>query len=181
MRSKRCRPGLRLDERPQVLFVTSWYPTREQPALGVFVREHAKAVRLYDHVVVVHLAGQRPGLGGWWNLEGEVDDRLTEGIPTYRLCYRRSPIPKTSFLVLAGAVLGAVRTLRGRGFRADVIHANVYNSALAAMIAARILRVPLVLTALVRISKAPSEATPRSHGSVGVWLREGSHAGEPCP
>jgi hypothetical protein len=37
-------------ERLKVLFITAWYPTKEHPVVGVFVREHAKAIGLYDNV-----------------------------------------------------------------------------------------------------------------------------------
>lgn len=57
---------------------TAWYPTAEQPVGGVFVREHAKAVSLYDDVVVVHLAGLDPTVRWSWAIEEETDAELTE-------------------------------------------------------------------------------------------------------
>lgn len=142
----RATPNRRPGERLRVLFVTSWYPTRDNPVAGVFVREHAKAVQLYDDVVLVHLAGARRDLRTWWHLEEELDKNLTDDIPTYRLWYRRSPVPKTSLLVAAGAMLGAVRALQSKGFCPDIVHANVYNSAVVALLAAKHWHVPLVLT-----------------------------------
>ena len=44
-------------DRLKVLFITTWYPTTEEPVGGVFVREHAKAVELYDDINVIHCAG----------------------------------------------------------------------------------------------------------------------------
>ncbi len=48
-------PGMR--NRLKVLFITAWYPNREHPVAGVFVREHAKAVRLHDNVCVLQCDG----------------------------------------------------------------------------------------------------------------------------
>lgn len=126
--------------------MTSWYPTRENPVGGVFVREHAKAVQLFDDVVLVHLAGPRKGLRGWWELEKESDEVFTDGIPTYRLWHRRSPIPKTSVLVRQWAVVHMLRALRTQGFQPHIIHANVYDSAFASLMAARLYRIPMVVT-----------------------------------
>lgn len=69
------------DKRLKVLFLPSWYPTEEQPAGGVFIREHAKAVQLYDEVVVLHCAGSKSGLKRAWWMEQETDEDLTKGLP----------------------------------------------------------------------------------------------------
>ncbi len=37
----------------KVLFLTSWYPTLQQPHFGVFVKEHAHAIHLAGHNIVV--------------------------------------------------------------------------------------------------------------------------------
>lgn len=36
-----------------ILFVTQWYPNRQQPFFGIFVREHARAVQSAGHLVQV--------------------------------------------------------------------------------------------------------------------------------
>lgn len=36
-----------------ILFVTQWYPNRQQPFFGIFVREHARAVQSAGHTVLV--------------------------------------------------------------------------------------------------------------------------------
>lgn len=133
-------------DRLKVLFVTSWYPTREQPIGGIFVREHAKAVQLYDDVVVLHLAGYKRGLRRLWELEEEMDPVLTEDIPTYRIWHRFVSIGKASFLLRVWATLNVVRELIRRGFSPDIIHANVYGSAATVLPAAKLYRVPLIVT-----------------------------------
>ena len=40
---------------------------------GIFVREHAKAVRLYDDVVVLHYGGLDPKQKGPWRMEQEME------------------------------------------------------------------------------------------------------------
>jgi len=43
-----------------VLFVSSWYPTRDKPTAGNFVQKHAEAVALYASVDVLHVAFDNP-------------------------------------------------------------------------------------------------------------------------
>ncbi len=133
------------ERRLKILFITAWYPTKEQPVGGVFVREHAKAVQLYDDVVVLHCAGTDANLKGLWRMEQETDESLTEGIPTYRVWYRRSPIPKTSFLYL-WSVFQAYRQLTSEGFRPDIIHGHVYEGGVPAALIGKLLGIPVVIT-----------------------------------
>ena len=76
-------------KRLKVLFITAWYPDSKQPLNGIFVREHAKAVELYNDVIVLHIPDARTDVRQLWQIEQEKDRTLTEGIPTYRLKHRR--------------------------------------------------------------------------------------------
>ncbi|HEX5173851.1 MAG TPA: glycosyltransferase [Gaiellaceae bacterium] len=131
-----------------VLFLTSWYPTADFTYGGVFVREHAKAVRDAGHrVVVVHLAGPTSQLGrDLWAMEEELDPTLTEGIETHHVSHRGVPVRGGSYPLYLWSALAAYRRLRASGFRPDVIHAHVYGAGVPAAIIARRARVPLVIT-----------------------------------
>lgn len=133
-------------DRLKVLFITAWYPTKEFPVWGVFVREHAKAVRLYDDVVVLHCAGTDPKLRSLWRMEQESDESLTEGIPTHRVWHRRSPIPKTSYLLYLWSAFRAFQRITLRGDPWDVIHAHVFQAALPAVLIGRFHGIPVVVT-----------------------------------
>lgn len=52
MLTDRYDPNMSLNS--SVLFLTSWYPTPENPTHGIFIRNHAKALALYTKVVVVY-------------------------------------------------------------------------------------------------------------------------------
>lgn len=135
-----------MSQRLRVLFVTSWYPNRRQPVEGVFVREHAKAVQLYDDVAVLHLAGHEPGLKGLGRLEEERDPALTGGLPTYRSWHRQLPAPGLSYAAYIIAAMAAARTIERRGFRPDIVHAHIYSAGLPAAAIAGWRRLPMVLT-----------------------------------
>lgn len=149
--------------RLKILFVTTWYPTADRPVDGIFVREHAKAVQLYDDVVVLHCAGFDRALRASWRLVEEQDAGLTEGVRAYRLWWRLSPLPKTSYLFFVWAVLRAYLALQRAGFRPDVIHAHVYEASVPAAIVAQLFRLPLVITE--HFSAFPRRALSR----VDVW------------
>jgi L-malate glycosyltransferase len=132
--------------RLKVLFLTEWYPTSEQPVGGIFVREHAKAVRLYDDVSVLHCAGADPKLPSLWRMEAEADELLSEGIPTCRVWRRRLPIRRISYLLYLWSVLQAVRRLRAQGYRPDIIHGHIYEAGAAAVMLGRLYGLPVVVT-----------------------------------
>ena len=145
-----------------VLFFTSWYPTREFTYGGVFVREQAKAVRHAGHrVVVLHLAGPSRDLKrSLWSMEQEFDQSLSEGIETHHVSHRKIPLRGASYLVYLWSAVAAYRRLRELEFRADVIHAHVYGAGVPAALIARRNRIPLVLT------EHSSDVAQRSLGRV---------------
>ncbi|RLG08295.1 MAG: hypothetical protein DRN68_03955 [Thaumarchaeota archaeon] len=131
--------------RLKVLFITSWYPTKEQPVGGIFVREHAKAVKLYDDVVILHCAGEDNRIKGLWRFEEEADLLLTEGIPTYRVWYRPC-LPKGNILIYIYSVFQAFRYIVRQGFRPDIIHAHIYEAGLPAVIVGKLYNLPVMIT-----------------------------------
>lgn len=133
-------------ERLKVLFVTNWYPTGEHPARAVWIREHAKAVRLYDDVVVLHCRGPQPAGTRRRRMEPETDEQITEGIPTYRLSCASSPIPTASYLGALWSGLRAFRHLVKGGFRPDVVHAHVYDAGGLALLIGKLHRIPVVVS-----------------------------------
>lgn len=132
----------------RVLFITPWYPHPNSPSEGVFVRDHAQAVRLHDDVVVLHC---QMHLGGksrsWPRFERDEDENRTLGIPTYRMHYRPVFRSGTAYgLPLFFGMYRAVRRLIRMYGRPDVIHVHVYVCVLPALILARLFGARLVVT-----------------------------------
>ncbi len=132
--------------RHKVLFITAWYPTPAQPVWGVFVREHAKAVQLYDDVAVLHCLLPDPALPQPTWTEREIDPALTEGIPTYRAWYRAEPVSKTAYFRFLQSVRRAYQVIISEGFRPDVLHAHIYEAGVAAVLLGKRHRLPVVIT-----------------------------------
>lgn len=132
--------------RLNVLFLASWYPSRLNPMEGIFVREHAKAVQLYDNVVVIHPIKSNTIDRGLYKVQIEEDQALTEGIETYRIIERASPIPKTNFLINLISIFKAFNNLVAKGFQPDIIHAHVFGVGVPAVLLGRFHHIPVVIT-----------------------------------
>ncbi|MCS7039078.1 MAG: glycosyltransferase [Anaerolineae bacterium] len=148
--------------RLRVLFLTAWYPTRAQPMHGVFIREHARAVQLYDDVVVVHLADPEDGLKRFWQLEEETDPTLTAGIPTLRSRYRAWP-PKLSYGFFLVGAFRAYRHVVANGFQPDIVHAHIFTAGVPGVLLAQRWGLPVVISE--HFSAFPRHTLPRQH----VW------------
>jgi glycosyltransferase involved in cell wall biosynthesis len=133
-------------ERLKVLFLTNWYPTKDEPVKAVWVREHAKAVQLYDDVLVLHCVGSDLTLKKLWRTEQETDESLGEGILTYRVWYRPSPIPRTSYVMYFWSVYQAFRHIVRLGFRPDIIHVHIYDAGGPAVLIGKLHRIPVVIS-----------------------------------
>lgn len=133
-------------KRLKILFLTNWYPTREEPVRAIWVREQAKAAQLYDDVVVLHCGGTVTGSNRLWKVEKETDENLTEGIPTWRMGYSRPSIARASYLVYFGSVLSACRHLANNHFKPDLIHVHVYDAGAPAIAYGKLHRIPVVVS-----------------------------------
>jgi len=128
-------------ERLTVVVISAWYPTPEQPMNGVFVREHARAAALHHLVAVVADGGARDDSRPYVLSEAEDEE-----LRTLRLAHRISRIPMATGLAHARGVLAGLRRLRREGLRPDLVHAHVHQVGLAALIAGRRYRVPVVVS-----------------------------------
>lgn len=113
---------------------------------GIFTREHAKAVQIYDNVLVMHPQKGNADTKIPWQLIKEQDPGLSEGIPTYHIVHKPSPIPRTHFLIYYASILSAFHGLYKNGYHPDIIHAHVFEAGLAAVILGKLYHLPVVIT-----------------------------------
>jgi glycosyltransferase involved in cell wall biosynthesis len=122
----------------KVLFVTASYPTEDGPAIGIFVKEHARAATEHADVAVVHL--ERADVRRV-RVVREPDDEF----PTWRASYPRRPSPWSYAANVAAAAAG-YRRARRTGFEPDVLHAHFFLAGVPAVLLGRALRKPVVIT-----------------------------------
>jgi len=120
----------------RVLVVTPWYPQAGDGG-GSFVEDQVSSVAMHHEPAVLHLTptGSGPSrleTGGRWLVL-----RAAPPIPALR--------GTAAIRDLAGVATG-IRRLRAIGFRPELLHAHVFGAALASVPAARMLRIPLVVS-----------------------------------
>jgi glycosyltransferase involved in cell wall biosynthesis len=129
-------------DRLKVLFLPAWYPSEDNPVLGIFVREHAMAASLHDDVVVLYVRPATGRIAGLYVLTDEME----AGLRTIRIIHRRLPLPGTARLLWFCLYWFGLRRLIAEGVRPDVLHAHVYHAGMPAVLLGRFLGIPVVLS-----------------------------------
>jgi glycosyltransferase involved in cell wall biosynthesis len=125
--------------RPKVLFVTTSFPSDEAPATGVFVLEHARAVRPHADIAILHLDRRRDVR----RISVREDPRGE--FPVWRVRYPYRPRGLSVAAHVTGGLLG-YRAVRRSGFDPDLLHAHFFLSAAPAAIISALSHKPLVET-----------------------------------
>ena len=129
--------------RLKVLFLTAWYPDDENPVAGIFVREHAKSVSMYDDVVVLYAKGTTKKISGLYRI---ISDKREYGIRTIRILYKKFFVKGVSDFFSFYSVFRGFKMLLKDQWKPDIIHANVYSAGVIGVILARLYNVPVVIT-----------------------------------
>ena len=129
-------------KRLKILFIPAWYPSKQNLVAGVFIKEHAKAVSLYNDVILLYSEGIDHSIKNFFKIEDNIED----GIRTLRLHYRRSPIPKTTYFIYLWSIFKGFRKLIHEGWKPDIIHVHVYSAGVPAIILGKIYKIPVVIT-----------------------------------
>jgi glycosyltransferase involved in cell wall biosynthesis len=126
----------------KILHIAGWYPSKDNPAAGIFVREHVKATALYNDVVVIYSEGVDLGIRSYY----QVEDNIEDGIRTLRLRYRKLPVPKTTYFVYLKSMFYAYRKLLKEEFKPALIHAHVYSAGVPAVLIGKRYGIPVIVT-----------------------------------
>lgn len=131
-----------MSTRRRVLVVPKWYPWPDRPVLGLFCREHARALsRHHDVVVLASVATPSPGFAVY-----RLTDEVEDGLRTLRVRYRRPRVRAASMGCQIVGLLAALWRLRREGWRPDVVHAHVYSAGLPALLLGRLSGAAVVVT-----------------------------------
>jgi glycosyltransferase involved in cell wall biosynthesis len=127
----------------KILFITAWYPIKENPVQGIFVREYAKAVSAVgDEVVILYGQGAKTRIRGLY----DYSDSMEDGIRTIRISYFRFPFRPLNYLIYLWSIVRVSKKLIDLGFRAEVIHAQIYSAGVPAVILGRLYGKPVVIS-----------------------------------
>lgn len=130
------------ENRLKILFLAAWYPSKENPVEGIFIKEHAKAVALYNDVTVIAFTGNSRSFRRLY----KVSENIEDGIRTLRIKCGGLPIPKTKDLIRWWSVISVFRKMLKEGCKPDIIHAHVYSAGVPAIILGKMYGLPVVVT-----------------------------------
>lgn len=130
-----------------ILFIAGWYPNKRTPHLGLFVKEHAKAISLHNNIIVLYNEGVDNSL----DVPFKIVDKFEDELRTIRIRYRKYTVLKTGYLFYIWTTFVALKRLIREGFYPDIIHANIYISGVPAILMKKFLmvkgyNVPVVIT-----------------------------------
>ncbi|MEE4256862.1 MAG: glycosyltransferase [Bacteroidales bacterium] len=80
-----------MDQKLNILFLASWYPSRINPFNGNFVQRHAKAVSEFCNVTVLHACSD-PGLAQKYEIVSRENDGIHEVLVYYRKVRHNIPL-----------------------------------------------------------------------------------------
>ena len=60
-------------DRLKILFIPAWYPSKQNLVAGIFIKEHAKAVALFNEVVVLYSEGIDHAIKNFYKIENNID------------------------------------------------------------------------------------------------------------
>ncbi len=110
----------RAHTRFHILFLTKWYPNRNDPQIGVYVRKHAKAAAASCDVSLLYVASHRA-------LEKKYVCEITEehGFFEVKVYYRRSSFLFTNVIRYFSAYRKGLNRVRNKYGRPDLVNLNV--------------------------------------------------------
>lgn len=112
-----------------ILFLSSWYPSKKNPNFGIFIKEHAHAIHnAGNNIVVVSLIILKDKHLFKYS---KSDFRDEHGVRTIQIEINSSLKDYLYYLIFFQyfVVLKAVNDLIKSGFKPDIIHSNVIYSA----------------------------------------------------
>jgi len=124
----------------KVLFLTEWFPTEKDTSYGIFIKEHAKAISLFNQVIVLTPIGSN--LLELFSFK-EKDDA---GLRIIQINYWKSSSEILNYLQRILSFLIGILKIKKNGFQPDVIHANIFFSGVAALFGKIVFKRPIILT-----------------------------------
>jgi glycosyltransferase involved in cell wall biosynthesis len=134
--------------RHNVLYISSWYPNRNNPTHGIFVKRHAEATALFHNISVIHVCS-------CLNLKSIYETEITEENNVFSVVvyYKKVlfPIPGISHIMkmfrYIKAHFIAYQSIIEKKGKPELIHLNIiYKAGLIALIFNRLYQTPFIIS-----------------------------------
>jgi len=110
-------------KRIRTLFLSAWYPNREDAMVGLFVRKHAEAVALQNDVTVLYLHAD-PQISKFEIIKQNINEHLHE-IIVYYPNHIRGTVGKFFKIINYFRANRLGNREVKKDFRPDIVHVNV--------------------------------------------------------
>lgn len=130
---------------PHILFLTKWYPNKNDVQLGVFVRKHAKAVSEYCKVSVLYVWGDN-NLNCSFTIEENNQGNFSETIIFYQRNKGIFKLLVNLYLYIKHVFIGYQHIQQKKG-KIDLIHVHILiRTGLAALLLKAKYKIPYMVT-----------------------------------
>lgn len=126
----------------KILFLTPWYPSDLNLSSGIFIEELAQTVALEHEVIVIH-SEAIPKFKGFTKFSSI---EKSGNLKIYRFYHKELNPRLFSIFLMTYNMLKGFRYLMKKKWQPDLIHANVYESALAAYLIQKKANIPYVVS-----------------------------------
>lgn len=109
---------------PHILLIPKWYPYREDPQLGIFIRKHAVAISGFARVSVIYPVADEQMASGKMLLKKNSEKKLNEYLIYYKPARHRFRRLWNLILYLRAFHLG-YRSMVAESGKPDIIHAYI--------------------------------------------------------
>lgn len=148
-----------------VLFITKWYPTKENPVSGVFVKELAKAASLHDQVAVLYGYQSSMKMKSLYEISVKVED----GINVFRVKHRELMPKKLSYLLYLYSMIRTFKKIKMQ-FEPEVIHAHVYLAGFLGVICGKLYGIPVIITDHAEIIEESKSIAQKLMNGVRIFI-----------
>ena len=107
----------------KVLFLSQWYPHRNDPMLGLFVQKHAEAVSLYCQVKALYIQADENISD--FEIDSRTQNNLSELIVYYPVRRQNRCSKLSNTINYYRAYRKGYKQISSDGFNPDIVHANI--------------------------------------------------------
>ena len=133
----------------KILFLCKWYPNKNDPYNGIFIKKHAEAIAAYCKVTVLYAGSDILLKDKTYNIENSLE----EGIRTIRVYYKNSDISNNiggkiiKTFRYFNALYKGLKIVQAESGKPHAVHVNVLNRlGIAALFLKLFKKIPYIIT-----------------------------------
>ncbi|MDQ3190235.1 MAG: glycosyltransferase [Bacteroidota bacterium] len=133
----------------KVLFISSWYPNRNNLSHGIFIKRHAEATSLLHQISVIHACADKNIKKGTFETEETLENNVLSVVVYYKKV--NSLLPVISSIIklyrYINAHFIAYKCIEKQMGKPEILHLQViYKAGLIALIFHKLFKIPLIIS-----------------------------------